>query len=102
VHLQTPPHPPTATPTATPPHPTPRKNKEALYKFSRVFPEDSNQGSIFTGVAQPLLADLLSGKQPEAVIMAYGVTSAGKTFTMQVGGWMDGWMDGCINGWMDG
>jgi hypothetical protein len=28
--------------------------------------------------------DFLALRQPSAVIMAYGVTSAGKTFTMQV------------------
>lgn len=61
-----------------------RKNKEALYKFSKVFPEDSGQQAIYAGVAEPLVADLLGAQQPEAVIMAYGVTSAGKTFTMQV------------------
>jgi hypothetical protein len=30
--------------------------------------------------------DCMDFRQPSAVVMAYGVTSAGKTFTMQVGG----------------
>jgi hypothetical protein len=63
--------------------PVPRKNKEALYKFSRVFPDDAPQPAIYAGAAEAVVADLLAGRQPEAVVMAYGVTSAGKTFTMQ-------------------
>lgn len=65
-------------------HSTRRKNKEALYKFSKVFPEDTAQQAIYSGVAEGMVTDLLSAQQKEAVIMAYGVTSAGKTFTMQV------------------
>ena len=62
----------------------PRKNKEALYKFSKVFPEDTPQQAIYSGVAQAMVSDLVGARQQEGVIMAYGVTSAGKTFTMQV------------------
>jgi hypothetical protein len=86
-----PPHPPATPPPPPPPplvmRPPPlcRKNKEALYKFSKVFPEDASQGALYAGVGRPLVADLLAGRAPHGVIMAYGVTSAGKTFTMQVG-----------------
>jgi hypothetical protein len=34
--------------------------------------------------------DCMDFRQPSAVVMAYGVTSAGKTFTMQVGDWRAG------------
>lgn len=65
------------------PHNRRRKNKEALYKFSKVFPEESSQSAIYSGVAAGLVSDFLSGSCQEGVVMAYGVTSAGKTFTMQ-------------------
>eukprot|EP00877_Chromochloris_zofingiensis_P006000 jgi/Chrzof1/1653/Cz10g16010.t1 len=59
------------------------KNKEALYKFSKVFLGDSSQSTIYAGAATAMVQDFVAMKQPSAVIMAYGVTSAGKTYTMQ-------------------
>ena len=41
------------------------------------------QPAVYAAVAAPMVADLVALRQPEAVVMAYGVTSAGKTHTMQ-------------------
>lgn len=49
-----------------------------------MFPEESSQGALYGGVAEGMVADLMGGRTTEGVIMAYGVTSAGKTYTMQV------------------
>jgi len=55
-----------------------RRNKEARYRFTKVFDEPSSQQDIYTVAAEPLLQELLAFKQPSAVVMAYGVTSAGE------------------------
>eukprot|EP00775_Hariotina_reticulata_P012438 gene12438-12575_t len=61
----------------------PRRNKEAVYKFSKVFQQDADQAMVYGDTTAALVEDFLAFRQPSAVVMAYGVTSAGKTFTMQ-------------------
>jgi hypothetical protein len=75
---------------AAPPHPFPTMlraewggNRAALYRFSRVFGEQEGQRDVYSAVAGDLVAGACRFAQPSAVVMAYGVTSAGKTYTME-------------------
>lgn len=54
--------------------------KESEYTFENVYDEYSPQKSLFEHIAQPLVEDVMHGK--DALLFAYGVTSSGKTYTM--------------------
>jgi len=57
------------------------KTEARHYIFSRVFGGTSAQDDIFNHAAAPLLRKFLNGEN--AVLFAYGMTNAGKTYTMQ-------------------
>eukprot|EP01060_Flectonema_neradi_P009046 TRINITY_DN16479_c0_g1_i1.p1 TRINITY_DN16479_c0_g1~~TRINITY_DN16479_c0_g1_i1.p1 ORF type:complete len:679 (+),score=136.03 TRINITY_DN16479_c0_g1_i1:44-2038(+) len=50
------------------------------YSFDRVFDEDSTNDDVYSATVKPLLSGLLEGYN--ATCFAYGMTGAGKTFTM--------------------
>jgi hypothetical protein len=52
------------------------------YSFTKIFPPGTSQRDVFYDAALPLLQDVLLGKS--ALMFTYGVTNAGKTFTVQV------------------
>ena len=54
--------------------------KESTYNFSYVFDQDVTQREIFDDIAYNLITSLLRGKS--SILMTYGVTSSGKTYTM--------------------
>ena len=54
--------------------------KETQYVFKHLFDTKSNQHEIYTTVAQPLVENLIKGKN--GLLLSYGVTGSGKTFTM--------------------
>ena len=39
--------------------------------------------NFFEGTAAPLVRAMVSGRQAENVIMSYGITSSGKTYTIE-------------------
>ena len=51
------------------------------YKFSKVFAENSSQEEVFQETCQPLIEDLIQN-QKSGLIFTYGMTNAGKTFTV--------------------
>ena len=51
------------------------------YKFSKVFGENSTQEEIFEVTCKPLIDDLIQNNK-SGLIFAYGMTNAGKTYTM--------------------
>ncbi|KAI3438404.1 hypothetical protein D9Q98_000836 [Chlorella vulgaris] len=53
------------------------------YSFSRVFDCDTSQLEYYEQTAGPLVRDLLRNKQHNSVMMAYGITAAGKTYTIE-------------------
>lgn len=53
------------------------------YSFSQVFPDSTDQQAYFEGTAAPLVADLLRNPAHNSVMMAYGITAAGKTYTLE-------------------
>ncbi|OQV20507.1 Kinesin-like protein KIF23 [Hypsibius exemplaris] len=55
--------------------------KDTLYKFEYAFDEDASQTEVFEDVGLPLVRDLIQGKN--GLLFTYGITSSGKTFTMQ-------------------
>ena len=54
--------------------------KESTFNFSFVFDQDVTQREIFDDIAYNLITSLLRGKS--SLLMTYGVTSSGKTYTM--------------------
>lgn len=54
--------------------------KELQYVFKHVFEGNSTQRDVFTTVAQPLVQNLINGRN--SLLFTYGVTGSGKTFTM--------------------
>lgn len=54
---------------------------ERTYQFTDIFNEESTQRDIFDKVAMPLLLRFMRGT--DALLFAYGATSAGKTHTVQ-------------------
>lgn len=54
---------------------------ERKYTFTKIFGEKSYQDDIFVDVAMPMLKQFVRGH--DALIFAYGATSAGKTFTVR-------------------
>ncbi|KAI0566592.1 Kinesin-like Protein [Gracilaria domingensis] len=53
----------------------------AAFKFTDVFDEQCTQDQIFETTALPMVADLFRGES--GVVLAYGVTCSGKTWTIQ-------------------
>lgn len=54
--------------------------KEIQYVFKHVFEGTATQRDVFTTVAQPLVQNLINGRN--SLLFTYGVTGSGKTFTM--------------------
>lgn len=54
--------------------------REIQYTFKHVFDKDSSQHEVYATVAQPLVENLIKGKN--GLLFTYGVTSSGKTYTM--------------------
>ena len=55
--------------------------RETKFTFSKVFPMQTKQGDIFDTVGTPLVANVLRGEH--SLLFAYGITNAGKTYTIQ-------------------
>ncbi|GAB4824165.1 hypothetical protein N2152v2_011211 [Parachlorella kessleri] len=53
------------------------------YSFTRVFDEETPQLEYFANTAEPLVRDLLRNPRHNSVMMAYGITAAGKTYTIE-------------------
>ena len=51
------------------------------YKFSKVFGENSTQEEVFEYTCKPLIDDLIINKK-SGLVFTYGMTNAGKTFTV--------------------
>jgi len=51
------------------------------YKFSKVFGENSTQEEVFELTCKPLLEDLILN-QKSGLVFTYGMTNAGKTYTV--------------------
>ncbi|XP_008485880.1 kinesin-like protein KIF23, partial [Diaphorina citri] len=58
-------------------------NKEVQYVFKKIFDTDSDQKQIYMEVAHPLVDNLIHGK--DGLLLTYGVTGSGKTYTMNGG-----------------
>lgn len=58
-----------------------RQSGIAAFRFSKIFPDDSSQEDVFERTTLPLISHLFRGES--AVVFAYGVTSSGKTYTIQ-------------------
>lgn len=54
--------------------------KETQYIFNHVFESGASQQDVFTSVAQPLVENLIRGRN--SLLFTYGVTGSGKTYTM--------------------
>ena len=54
--------------------------RESTFNFTYVFHQDTSQRQMFDHVAHDLISNLLRGNS--SLLMTYGVTSSGKTFTM--------------------
>ena len=52
-----------------------------VYQFSNIFEKTSSQQELFETTTMPLLDDALNGN--DALLFTYGVTNAGKTYTVQ-------------------
>jgi hypothetical protein len=57
------------------------KLEERHYTFNRIFGPDSSQSEVFNHVVEPLMDRFLVGES--CVLFAYGMTNAGKTYTIQ-------------------
>ena len=55
-------------------------SKETQYIFKHVFESNATQQDVFAGVAQPLVENLIRGRN--SLLFTYGVTGSGKTYTM--------------------
>lgn len=53
------------------------------YAFSRVFEAGTSQAEYYEATAAPLVRDLLRNPAHNSVMLAYGITAAGKTFTIE-------------------
>ena len=53
------------------------------YAFTRVFEASTSQEEYYQSSARPLIVDMLRNPQHNSVIMAYGITAAGKTYTIE-------------------
>ncbi|XP_037933956.1 kinesin-like protein KIF23 [Teleopsis dalmanni] len=54
--------------------------REMQYIFKHVFEPEANQNDVFAAVAQPLVENLIKGRN--SLLFTYGVTGSGKTYTM--------------------
>ncbi|XP_026849642.1 kinesin-like protein KIF23 [Drosophila persimilis] len=54
--------------------------REIQYIFKHVFQSDATQQDVFASVAQPLVENLVRGRN--SLLFTYGVTGSGKTYTM--------------------
>nr|XP_036670532.1 kinesin-like protein KIF23 [Drosophila suzukii] len=54
--------------------------REIQYIFKHVFQPDATQQDVYGSVAQPLVENLLKGRN--SLLFTYGVTGSGKTYTM--------------------
>ena len=57
-----------------------KNNKKLLYRFKKLFGSNGEQAKIWH-LAQKIIEDTIEGRQ--CVILAYGQTASGKTFTIQ-------------------
>ncbi|XP_039966326.1 kinesin-like protein KIF23 [Bactrocera neohumeralis] len=55
-------------------------HREMQYIFKHVFEPHVSQGDVFNAVAQPLVENLIRGRN--SLLFTYGVTGSGKTYTM--------------------
>lgn len=53
------------------------------YAFSAVFDEHTSQADYYAATTDALVRDCLSDPAHSSLIMAYGITAAGKTFTLE-------------------
>ena len=53
------------------------------YAFTRVCGPATTQANFYEGTAAPLVRSMISAGRSENVIMSYGVTSSGKTYTIE-------------------
>eukprot|EP00798_Chlamydomonas_sp_ICE-L_P012755 gene12755-16005_t len=56
---------------------------QETYSFTKVFHPATSQHDYFTDTTAPLVDDLISFKHKESVIMTYGASGSGKTYTME-------------------
>eukprot|EP00948_MAST-09A_sp_MAST-9A-sp1_P000227 g227.t1 len=54
-----------------------------VFDFSQVFGTSTNQSSFYENAARPAVESLLQGNLSHALLFAYGMTNAGKTYTIQ-------------------
>uniref|UniRef100_UPI00358FDEAA kinesin-like protein KIF23 n=1 Tax=Myxine glutinosa TaxID=7769 RepID=UPI00358FDEAA len=80
-----------------PPHAstTFHNHKELQYTFKKVFPSHVQQEEVFDVTAKLLVQDLLQGKN--GLLFTYGVTGAGKTYTMTGSPGNPGLLPRCLN-----
>ncbi|XP_068147686.1 kinesin-like protein KIF23 [Drosophila tropicalis] len=57
-----------------------QQQNEIRYKFKHIFKADASQREVFAAVAQPLVENLICGR--DSLLFTYGVTGSGKTHTM--------------------
>ncbi|XP_029337918.1 kinesin-like protein KIF23 isoform X4 [Mus caroli] len=69
--------------------------KETQYSFKRVFGTHTTQKELFDVVANPLVDDLIHGKN--GLLFTYGVTGSGKTYTMTGSPGSGGLLPRCLN-----
>ncbi|XP_039627795.1 kinesin-like protein KIF20B isoform X1 [Polypterus senegalus] len=50
------------------------------FQFSQIFSPDATQNEVFEGTVKPMVKDLVDGVN--SLVFTYGVTSAGKTYTL--------------------
>ncbi|EAX90980.1 Kinesin motor domain containing protein [Trichomonas vaginalis G3] len=60
---------------------TSKHHAERTYSFTHIFNQDADQEDLFQEIAMPLLKKFIRGY--DALLFAYGATSAGKTFTVR-------------------
>lgn len=69
--------------------------RETQYIFKHVFDDQSKQHEVFSTVAQPLVENLIRGKN--GLLFTYGVTGSGKTYTMTGDAQNRGIMPRCLD-----
>ena len=58
-------------------------DRPATFSFSRVFAPDADQKYLFRHTARNLVLNMVGNERDSAVVMTYGITSSGKTYTME-------------------
>ncbi|KAM8710769.1 hypothetical protein ACLKA7_017405 [Drosophila subpalustris] len=69
--------------------------REIQYIFKHVFQPDATQQDVFAAVAQPLVDNLVRGRN--SLLFTYGVTGSGKTYTMTGNSRHRGIMPRCLD-----